>query len=193
MNDIMIPAERPVRADAARNHELLLQTAQQLFSERNIDDVTMSEIARVAGVGKGTLYRHFSDKGDLCHALLDEAMREFQDRTLQTMRTTTDPEQTLKQFLRDAIEYVERNVELLRAAALTDTVPITEHPAHFWWRQTIYALLTQMKLDADIDFLSDAIYAMLEVRILRYFRRARSYDTDRIVSGLSDMIDRYNR
>jgi AcrR family transcriptional regulator len=57
------------RADAQRNHRLLLEAAAAAFSERGID-VPAEEIARRAGVAKGTLFRHFPTKEDLVAAVL---------------------------------------------------------------------------------------------------------------------------
>ena len=48
-----------MRADARRNYERLLAAAGEAFAERGADDVSLEEIARRAGVGIGTLYRHF--------------------------------------------------------------------------------------------------------------------------------------
>jgi AcrR family transcriptional regulator len=58
----------PLRADAARNRELLLQTAARLFEQEGLD-VAMPRIAAEAGVGVGTLYRHFSDRQALVEAV----------------------------------------------------------------------------------------------------------------------------
>jgi AcrR family transcriptional regulator len=52
------------RADAERNAELLLSAAKELFDERG-PEVAMDDVARRAGVGNATLYRHFPTRGDL--------------------------------------------------------------------------------------------------------------------------------
>ena len=55
------PAERPLRADAERNRQRIIDAARELFAERGLD-VTLNDIARHAGVGVGTVYRRFPDK-----------------------------------------------------------------------------------------------------------------------------------
>jgi AcrR family transcriptional regulator len=61
--------ERPMRADARRNYERLLAEAAAAFAERGADDVSLEEIARRAGVGIGTLYRHFPTRQALLEAV----------------------------------------------------------------------------------------------------------------------------
>lgn len=56
--------KRGARADARRNHEQLLKTASTLFREKGVM-VPMKDIAREAGIGVGTLYRHFPHRADL--------------------------------------------------------------------------------------------------------------------------------
>jgi AcrR family transcriptional regulator len=56
--------ERPLRADATRNRESLLAAAEAEFAERGLD-ASMADIARRAGVAKGTVFRHFATKEDL--------------------------------------------------------------------------------------------------------------------------------
>lgn len=177
-------SQKPIRADAARNRRRLLDTAARLFDEDGVGDVTMSAIAKDAGVGKGTLYRHFDDKADLCHALLDEDMREFQQRTLEHIRTCGEPLVCLRWFLREAADYVVRHSELLRAVANEGGVDMLQHPAHVWWRQTIYGLLLQLRPSGDIDYMADALYVLLDVQTIRFQRRSQGYDVDRIVDGL---------
>jgi AcrR family transcriptional regulator len=59
----------PKRADARRNYELLIAAATAAFAERGADDVSLEEIARRAGVGIGTLYRHFPTRQTLLEAV----------------------------------------------------------------------------------------------------------------------------
>jgi AcrR family transcriptional regulator len=57
--------QRPERADAARNRRRVLAAAEELFARRDARNVTMEEIARTAGVGKGTLYRCYPDRASI--------------------------------------------------------------------------------------------------------------------------------
>jgi AcrR family transcriptional regulator len=59
----------PKRADARRNYDRLLAAAATVFAERGADDVSLEEIARRAGVGIGTLYRHFPVRQALLEAV----------------------------------------------------------------------------------------------------------------------------
>ena len=63
------PGARPLRADAARNREKVLQAARQAFAESGYG-VPLDEIASRAGVGPGTVYRHFPSKETLFEAVV---------------------------------------------------------------------------------------------------------------------------
>ncbi|MBS2961901.1 TetR/AcrR family transcriptional regulator [Actinocrinis puniceicyclus] len=65
----MTASERSLRADARRNRESVLDAAGELFAQRG-DGVQMDEIAERAGLGVGTLYRHFADKRALLAAII---------------------------------------------------------------------------------------------------------------------------
>lgn len=64
------PAPRSQRADAVRNRERVLEAAREVMGAKGIE-AQMDEIARAAGVGVGTVYRHFPTKDDLVVALAD--------------------------------------------------------------------------------------------------------------------------
>jgi AcrR family transcriptional regulator len=65
----MTAPERPLRADARRNRESVLDAAAELFAQRGAA-VQMDEIAERAGLGVGTVYRHFADKRALLAAII---------------------------------------------------------------------------------------------------------------------------
>lgn len=70
--DVATFAPRPKRADALRNYEKLLAAAREEFAEEGTG-ATLEDVARRAGVGIGTLYRHFPTRQDLLEAVyLDE-------------------------------------------------------------------------------------------------------------------------
>lgn len=189
--NLILVDTRPKRADAIKNQQLLLDTARRLFDDEGVESVSMSAIAQKANVGKGTLYRHFSDKGALLHALLDEDMRQFQERTLSHMRKGNDSENNLFWFIEQALGFIITNSDSLCEASMNSSQPILQHPAHFWWRQTILSLLRQCGVQGDISYMTDVIYVMLDVSTIRFQRRALGYDKDRILNGLHDMIQRF--
>jgi AcrR family transcriptional regulator len=68
---VSVAAPRPLRADARRNFESILAAASESFAE-NGADASLEDIARRAGVGIGTLYRHFPARSDLINAVYVE-------------------------------------------------------------------------------------------------------------------------
>lgn len=73
-----------MRADAQRNRDKLIEVAQQVFKEHGMD-APLDEIARRAGVGPGTLYRHFPSRENLHDAVMQawvEQVHEYADKAL---------------------------------------------------------------------------------------------------------------
>jgi AcrR family transcriptional regulator len=110
-----VTATRPLRADAARNRRLLLAAAADEFAERGLD-ASVADIARRAGVGKGTVFRHFATKDDLLAAIvLDriEALSTVGERLLDA----ADPGVALLEFLTAAAhQRQQRDLSFLREA-----------------------------------------------------------------------------
>lgn len=191
--NLILPNARPTRADAVENRRLLLDTAAQLFEAQGVADVTMSAIAKAAGVGKGTLYRHFNNKTDLCHALLDQDQRALQDETLRRLRDPVHaPRDLLHWYLDRVVGFVTRNLALLCVIGDSGAPPELEHPAHIWWRQTIFGLLERMQIRGDIDYIADTLYVMIGPGTLRFQIMSQGYDTQRILDGLHTYVDRLN-
>src|ERR1700712_4353469 len=116
------PARRPLRADAQRNFDKIVETARVLFREKGAD-ASLDEIAKRAGVGPGTLYRHFPTRD----ALVDAVMKEWVDRVhgdaRQALAAGLEPRETLTVWLDRLVEHMSRyhGAPAKFASALDDT------------------------------------------------------------------------
>jgi AcrR family transcriptional regulator len=93
---------RQQRADARRNREKVIAAARKVMAREGLD-AQMDEIARKAGVGVGTVYRHFPTKEDLVEALAGERfvrLAELADEALEH----PDPWQAFVEFMRASAE-----------------------------------------------------------------------------------------
>jgi len=108
--------ERALRADARRNYQRLVSAAAEAFTEHGADDVSLEEIARRAGVGIGTLYRHFPTRQALLEAVYTDqvaGLRALADDLL----ATKPPAEALATWLRALIDF-GRTKRSLSAAML---------------------------------------------------------------------------
>ena len=100
------------RADAVRNRTAILEAAKQLVTEQGAE-VAMGEIARVAGVAVGTLYRHFPNKADLLAAVVNEYVEALADDAQGAWERVeagrSDADQELLDFLERALEMISRS------------------------------------------------------------------------------------
>ena len=185
-DQLIFPSDpRPTRSDAVKNRALLLETAQRLFDEQGLEQVSMSAIAEAAGVGKGTLYRHFKNKSDLAYELLHQDQHDFQARALRRFQGQGNPLEDLGWFLEQVVRFVDRNLALLCVAA-HDGVTTINAPAHMWWRQTIRGLLMRIptRPEVDVEYFSDILYLMTDSQIIFFQKQALGYDSERIIDGL---------
>lgn len=93
----MTTPDRPLRADAARNRELLLTAAEDEFAERGMD-ASIADIARRAGVAKGTVFRHFATKEELIAAIVGDHFATL-TAVARRLLDSADPGEALLEFL----------------------------------------------------------------------------------------------
>ena len=111
----MAEPARPLRADAARNRARVLEAALEAFAADGLS-VPIDEIARRAGVGAGTVYRHFPAKEDLVGAVIDDQMQRIIDGG-HALLEAGNPGEALFTFLRSAVEWSATNRGLVDALA----------------------------------------------------------------------------
>src|SRR5688500_3966640 len=109
---------RPLRADAQRNRARILDVAAGTFAELGPGAV-MEEIARRAGVGVGTLYRHFPTKDALIGELVADQFRRFNARAVAAL-DVGDPWQALAGTLTANAEEMARNLVIQDVMAKGD-------------------------------------------------------------------------
>lgn len=93
---------RPLRKDAERNRQRILDAARELFAQDGLG-VTLNDIAHHAGIGVGTVYRRFPDKGQLIEELFEEQLGELVGLMEEAVQDP-DPWRGLTGFLRRNLE-----------------------------------------------------------------------------------------
>lgn len=115
---------RPLRADAARNRAALLAAAADEFAERGMD-ASVADIARRAGVGKGTVFRHFPTKDDLIAAIVLDRVDELTTAG-QRLLDAEDPGAALLEFMTVAAhQRQQRDLSFLHGAGDVDPAVAT--------------------------------------------------------------------
>jgi AcrR family transcriptional regulator len=107
-----------LRADAARNRARVLEVAYETFAADGLS-VPIDEIARRAGVGAGTVYRHFPAKEDLIEAVIADQLQRIVDEG-RGLIEAGEPGEALFTFLRATVEWSATNRGLVDALAGSD-------------------------------------------------------------------------
>jgi AcrR family transcriptional regulator len=106
-------SDRPLRRDAERNRLRILQAAREVFADRGLD-ASLDQVAAHAGVGVGTVYRRFPDKGALIDGLFEERIGEVAAAGQRAL-TASDPWDGLVSFLHQANALLARDRGLKQA------------------------------------------------------------------------------
>jgi AcrR family transcriptional regulator len=107
-----------MRADAQRNYARLLGAASAAFLEHGADDVSLEEIARRAGVGIGTLYRHFPTRQALLEAVYRDQVELLEARAEELLKAES-PGDALADWLRALMKFSSTKHSLTSALLAT--------------------------------------------------------------------------
>jgi AcrR family transcriptional regulator len=99
-----------MRADAKRNRETLLAAAEQVYAERGVE-APLEDVARRAGVGIGTLYRHFPTRDALNEAVFRRQVEVLCDR-VDELLATNPPDVALATWMRAFADHKDMAVAL---------------------------------------------------------------------------------
>lgn len=143
-----VTPEKALRADAKKNRDKLLEVAHKVFTTEGIS-VSMDEIARHAGVGVGTVYRHFPTKEDLFGAVIVSHKARLMDEAKQLL-DHDDPGEAFFHYFRTIIREGMANKAITDAlvSSLNIEAGRSEVARDFW--QGIDNLLARAKQSGSV-------------------------------------------
>jgi AcrR family transcriptional regulator len=180
------------RRDSVENRQRILEAARSLFAESGIETVSMHRIAQAAGVGQGTLYRHYTNKGDLCRDLMHESAERAREE-FDTFRVETEGRPALERLDGVIGRLVVLFEEKLPYLAAIDDSCAGEYrtskfklPLRRWIHGIIAGLLNDAQAEGaiplvDADFTADAVLATLSPDMYQYQRHERGLSQEQIV------------
>lgn len=165
---------RSERADAMRNRRAILAATEELLATRRPQDISMEQVAAMAGVGKGTVFHRFGNRMGLMRALMVERARSVE----QAVTTGPPPlgegapdRDRLLAFLDAIIEVVSRNKSLMAELAYSAAAepPAKEstphhrddHPVYRFWHGHIGALIAAQRPDVDAEMIAHLLLGAL--------------------------------
>jgi AcrR family transcriptional regulator len=126
-----------VRTKTAQQADKMLDAAARLFGTQRFHEVRMEDIAAEAGVGKGTLYRYFSDKEELYLALLERASKQILARLEDDLRAAGSPGDRLRAVVAGIIDFFDGQPHLLDLIQRAEVIGGPDFP----WQQARDELL----------------------------------------------------
>ena len=208
LREVPGPAERAERSDAAANRKRILQVAEVLIAQHGVNNVNMADIARAAQVGQGTLYRRFANKSDLCLALLDTQMADFQNEVIaqlsQMTRAGQPNLQRMEWFLDALVHFNDRHFPLLCVAQRDLPIEPGTRPEPWIWQQMTVRGLLQGALRAgeissavarelDVPIMTNLLLAPMHPETFRGMKVDAGGDLSRISAGLQHLVSLLRR
>ena len=150
-------------------------------------------------MGQATLYRHFADKGEICHALIKEDLAAFQERVgalIGDARAVPSPLARLEILIVEKNRLTKSHLPLFaaidEAAAAAPSKPF-RGPFHMWLHEQIISLLAQAVAQGEVApldaaFAADAILAAVAPHLYRYQRQDLGYSSERIMAAMCHLF-----
>ena len=178
------------RRDAARNRTALLDAAERLVAHCGTRALTMDALAAEAGVGKGTVFRHFTSREGLMAALLDASETEFQDSLIRgepPLGPGAPPLDRLLAFGRARIDATLLHAELIAAAGRAGA---RSYAAYSFTAAHVRYLLGELHAPGDHRLLATILLAPLEAPILVEQVQGQHLDPETIWGAWADVVRR---
>jgi AcrR family transcriptional regulator len=157
-------AVRPLRRDAERNRQLIMETARTMFAERGLD-LSLDEVARTAGLGVGTVYRRFPTRDALVDALFADSLTAIIEVVREAHRFPRAFD-GLRHFLESMVEMQARDKGLRDVMLSGRPVAPQEDLIATHFKPPLEALLTRAQQQGDLrPDLTATDVAILEIAV----------------------------
>jgi AcrR family transcriptional regulator len=189
----LVGAPAAGRADAARNRERILAAARRLFDRHGVGNVTIEQIAREAGVGKGTVFHRFGDRAGLVMALVDDEERAIQDRILRgppPLGPGAPPADRLTALVDALLALLERYGDLLRDSEASRPGARYDAGAYAAWHQHATMLIAEAQPDDDAPVLAHLLLAPLSAEQFTHLRETEGIGRQRLREALQLLVRR---
>jgi len=187
----VLGAPPPGRADAARNREKVLAAARDLFEQRGVANVTIDEIARAAGVGKGTVFHRFGDRAGLVMALVDDDERALQERILRgdpPLGPGAPPAGRMVALVDALVDLLERYGDLLRDSEASRAGARYDAGAYAAWHQHATMLIAEARPGDDAPVLAHLLLAPLAAEHFTHLTEHDDIDLERLRAALRHVV-----
>lgn len=185
--------EPPIeRADAARNRAKILAAADDLVTSRGMHALSMNEVAAAAGVGVGTIYRRFHDQAGLVEAMMNQRESQLQQALVSgppPLGPGAAAPQRIRAFLHAYVDVLDTYGTLMATAEATMPTPRRYRSGPYAvHHQHLATLIAEARPAADATYLADALLAPLAAGLFTHQRNHDGMSTDRIKTGLNDLL-----
>jgi AcrR family transcriptional regulator len=116
-------------SDRQNKRDQIMMAAEQLFTNRRFHEITLDQVARAAGVGKGTIYLHFADKDDLFFQVATSGFTQLCEIVERGAATGGPFHENLVAVCRQISAFFQRRRQLLRMMQTEDGRMAAEHGA----------------------------------------------------------------
>ncbi|MCU1605304.1 MAG: transcriptional regulator, TetR family [Modestobacter sp.] len=178
------PADRPLRADAARNRTAIVQAARSVMGRRGLD-APLDEIAQAAGVGNATLYRRFPTRRDLVAAVFAEEMSRYA-AAIETALEDPDPWRAVRSYLAEICALQAENRALADLVTSTEFTDVTRPVAVAHLQELLQRAQAAGQLRADLTVEDVVLVLMANAGVVRRTAEHAPSSSPRLVALLLD-------
>jgi AcrR family transcriptional regulator len=179
----------PERADAARNRVAILRAADRLLAERGTEQVSVEDVARAAGVGKGTVFHRFGSRAGLLRALVFQRIEDL-DNAMATGPPPLGPgvpaTERLTAFLDALVELATRNIGLLAAYERAEG-DRQGNVVYQSWHHHVSELITECRPDLDAELVAHILLSSLHTDLVVHLLRRG--ETERLTATLHQLVE----